>query len=235
MKTRNQIALFLILVLVRSISVLYASQLPHYSLEIQGMNDKYYAVQSYSFYYTLSGFGNTCGFWLVTFPNFDGNVIHKGEVVDCIGSTNMALSYDSRDDSRIFTSLVPKVKGKYNVTVHVEKIKKPVIHKFVVESSEEPEIDRRRIGWTPAFEYHRVQINGTTTFQICSMLNIMCPENPVFHAVNRHDKNHTYFHYELPDKEYLVIIDNGKVCYGFDDIFEDTGLFEDCVGIENKN
>ena len=34
----------------------------------------------------------------------------------------------------------------------------------------------RQIGWTPAFEYSRVQINGTTALQICSIMEIACIE-----------------------------------------------------------
>ena len=101
---------------------------------------------------------------------------------------------------------------------------------------EESEIDRRRIGWTPAFEYHRVQINGTSASQVCSFLEISCPETPTFDAINRHDKNYTYFYYELLNTEYLVKIDDGQICYTTDDVLtERTELFERCIEIETED
>jgi hypothetical protein len=94
----------------------------------------------------------------------------------------------------------------------------------------EPEPDRLRHGYTPAFEYHRVQINGTTATKICTILGVPCTTNPVFDAINRHDKNYTYFHYNLQDEEYLFVIDDGQICYTTDDVnFEYTGLFEKCI------
>jgi hypothetical protein len=108
--------------------------------------------------------------------------------------------------------------------------------KLVFKSSTESELDKRRIGWTPAFEYHRVQINGTVASQTCALLRITYAENPVFDAINRHDKNYTYFYHELSDMEYLVIIDDGQICYTADDVdFEYTGLFERCVEIKNED
>lgn len=71
----------------------------------------------------------------------------------------------------------------------------------------------RRIGWTPAFEYSRVQINGTTALQICSILETICIENPVWDAVHRHDKDFTYFYYETSDIEHYVKIDDGYICH----------------------
>ena len=83
---------------------------------------------------------------------------------------------------------------------------------------EESKTDRVRLGWTPAFEYHRVQINGTTASQICSIFKISCTENPTFDAVNRHDENYTYFHYELNNGEYFVKIDDVQICHTFENI-----------------
>lgn len=129
--------------------------------------------------------------------------------------------------------MVPEIAGTYNVTVKVESVDEPVFHKFTV-ISKESDSEKRRIGWTPAFEYHRVQVNGTDALQICSLLDIACPENPVFDAVNRHDKNYTYFYYDLPDKEYLVILDDANICYTTDDVdFESTGMFEKCITAAN--
>jgi hypothetical protein len=101
--------------------------------------------------------------------------------------------------------------------------------KFIVQ---EPELEPDRLshGYTPAFEYHRVQINGTTATKICTILGVPCTTNPVFDAINRHDKNYTYFHYNLQDEEYLFVIDDGQICYTTDDVnFEYTGLFEKCI------
>ena len=74
----------------------------------------------------------------------------------------------------------------------------------------------RRIGWTPAFDYNRVQINGTTALQICSIIEIDCIENPVWDAIHRHDKDFTYFYYDTSDVEHYVKIDDGHICHSIE-------------------
>lgn len=83
----------------------------------------------------------------------------------------------------------------------------------------------RRIGWTPAFDYNRVQINGTTALQICSILEIACMENPVWDAVHRHDKDFTYFYYDTYDiesnvqiGEHYIQITKNQICHSFEDL-----------------
>ena len=83
----------------------------------------------------------------------------------------------------------------------------------------------RQIGWTPAFEYSRVQITGTTALQICSIMQITCIENPVWDAIHRHDKDFTYFHYDtygaesdVQIGEYYIQIDKDQVCHSFEDL-----------------
>lgn len=236
MKTKFLIVIATIIPIIGVVmGLFFLSYTPiHYDLEIKGMNDTYFVGDTYTFYYTLSGFGNTCGSWIAMYPNHNGDVLHRGEVINCSDKQNNHISYDSRKDSRVFSLAVPQIEGKYNVTVRVEPAD-PVVYEFTVISKNH-EDDKRRFGFTPAFEYHRVQVNGTDALQICSMLKIVCPENPVFHAINRHDKNYTYFYYDLPSKDYLVIIDDGQICYTTDDVdFENTGLFEKCVEVENEN
>ena len=133
MKTRFLIIIISIGIAVGSVSILYAVQIPHYSLEIQGMKDVYNVGEEYSFYYTLSGFGHTCRSWIVSYPDHNGEIKKAGEALDCTRSTNKELSYDSRKDSRMFTSQVPKIEGKYNVTVSLENLGS-VIHEFRVVS-----------------------------------------------------------------------------------------------------
>ena len=410
MKTRTQIILLSIIVVVGSISILYAVQLPHYSLEIQGMKDTYHVGEQYSFYYTLSGFGHTCRSWTVSYPDQNGEINRAGEAIDCSRPANKELDYDSRKDSRMFASQVPKIVGKYNVTVSLENLE-PVIHEFSVVAyddfemtwggpgnrhpaflgfdipkictedmikhlvrystmfdrnvpyslewismdddinkddfdicveellernskelqnenlfhdkplsywknmdenslvqyyenlgnnkedffedlgvflikshskekllglgiipADEMDIDwsgvrpslpprmgfdakvnstdgknylisgtirgneildnfriaednGRRIGWTPAFEYSRVQITGTTALQICSIMEITCTENPAWDAIHRHDKNFTFFHYDVYDAEpnvqigeHYIQIDKDQICHSFEDM-----------------
>lgn len=132
MKTKSLIILFLIIGIIGTVSILYAIQLPHYSLEIQGMKDTYFVGEEYSFYYTLSGYGHTCGTWLVWYPDQKGNVIPKGEVLDCSRPTNKEFSFNSEK----FTSIMPDTAGIYNVTVSVSKIKEPTVFEFTVISTE---------------------------------------------------------------------------------------------------
>lgn len=121
-----------IVLVVASVSILYAIQLPHYSLEIHGMKDVYNIEEDYSFYYTLSGFGNTCGVWMVTYPDKNGEIISVGEVVDCTLPTNKDLSVKSQK----FNSVIPDIPGFYNVTVSIEKTKQPVVFEFEVLSNQ---------------------------------------------------------------------------------------------------
>jgi len=67
----------------------------------------------------------------VSYPDQNGEIQQDGEDVDCSRHTNKELSYDSRKELRKFSSLVPKIEGKYNVTVSLENIK-PVILEFSV-------------------------------------------------------------------------------------------------------
>jgi len=83
----------------------------------------------------------------------------------------------------------------------------------------------RRIGWTPAFEYSRVQINGTTALQICSIMEIDCTKNPVWDAIHHHDEDFTYFYYDTygvePDVqigEHYIQIDKDQICHSFEDL-----------------
>ncbi len=134
MKTRTQIILFLIIILVGSVSVFYATKVVHYTLEIQGMKEEYFVGEEYSFYYTLVGYGNTCHSWTVFYPDQNGEIKKAGEAVDCTRHTNKELDYDSRNESRMFSSKVPQIEGKYNVTVSLENIK-PVTFEFVVKTN----------------------------------------------------------------------------------------------------
>jgi hypothetical protein len=237
MKTRYLIAIVATIIagsVIFALSFEYSFEKEHYELKIQGMKDEYSVGDEYSFYYTLSGYGNTCGSWIVMYPNSNGDILHRGEVIDCTGKQNNPITYDSRTDSRQFSLAVPQIEGKYNVTVRVESAD-PAVYEFTV-ISKNPDDNKRRLGFTPAFEYHKVQIDGEKALQICSLLNVICPQNPTFHAINRHDKNYTYFYYDLPSKDYLVVLDDEQICYTTNDVdFENTGVFEKCIGIKNEN
>lgn len=98
------------------------------------MKDTYYVGEQYSFYYTLSGFGHTCRSWTVSYPDHNGEINRAGEAIDCSRPSNKELYYDSRKDSRMFSSEVPEIEGKYNVTVSLENLE-PVIYEFRVVSA----------------------------------------------------------------------------------------------------
>ena len=132
MKSSYLIILFLAIGIVVITSTLYATKLPYYSLEIHGMKNTYSIGEEYSFYYTLSGHGNTCGTWLVWYPDQNGEIVTQGEAIDCYRPTNQELSYDSRKDMRLFSSLVPKIPGIYNVTVSVDRVKEPAVFEFEI-------------------------------------------------------------------------------------------------------
>lgn len=193
------------------------------------MKDTYHTGEEYSFYYTLTGYGNTCGAWIVEYPDKNGIIQRRGEVIDCIRPTNKELSYDSVT----FHSKAPTITGKYNVTVSLENVGSKV-YEFSVIPKESTIPSERIHGYTPAFEYHRVQINGTIAMKVCDMLELICTENVNFNAINRHDKNYTYFYYQHGSIEYLVKLDDGQICYTTDDVLaEETGIFEYCENMEN--
>ena len=103
----------------------------HYEVKIHGMKDTYQIGETYSFYYTISGYGNTCGGWYVSFPDKNGVIQTRGSVIDCTKIVNKDLNYDSSKDNRKFSSLVPQTSGKYNVTVYLENAQ-PVVYEFDV-------------------------------------------------------------------------------------------------------
>lgn len=146
MKTRLLIIFAIgIIGIIGTMSIFYAYQLPHYSLEIQGMEDTYIVGEEYSFYYTLSGYGNTCGFWVVSYPDQNGEIMQAGEVVDCHRPINKDLSYDSRKDLRKFSSLVPMVEGNYNVTVSLENIESVIFTFSVIGTNPQKVTDSLKI------------------------------------------------------------------------------------------
>ena len=95
----------------------------------------------------------------------------------------------------------------------------------ILDNFQITEYNERQIGWTPAFEYSRVQINGTTALQICSVIEITCIKNPVWDAIYRHDKDFTYFYFDTYDAdnkvqtgEHYIQIDKNQICHSFEDI-----------------
>ena len=135
MKTNYLIAIVATIItgsIIFALTVEYSFEKEYYDIEIQGMKEEYVVGDKYSFYYTLSGYGNTCGAWTVFYPDKDGIIQHNGAVIDCTGIANNHLSYDSRSDSRIFTSFVPEIEGRYNVTVSLESADNPTYYEFTV-------------------------------------------------------------------------------------------------------
>lgn len=125
------VSVIIISSIIFALSFEYSFENEYYEIKIQGMKEKYVVGDEYSFYYTLSGYGNTCGAWIASYPDKYGVIQHRGAVVDCTAIINRNLSYDSRADNRMFTSFVPEIEGKYNVTVSLENTK-PKIYGFTV-------------------------------------------------------------------------------------------------------
>lgn len=127
--------ILLITVSVLGVSIFFYVNPPfsYYDLEIHGMKDVYHVGEEYSFYYTLTGYGNTCHSWIVAYPDESGTIQHKGEAIDCLRPTNKELDYDSRTDLRQFNSKMPMIEGKYNVTVSLENLES-VVHEVTVLS-----------------------------------------------------------------------------------------------------
>ena len=139
------------------------------------------------------------------------------------------------DWSGIRPSLPPHMgfDAKVNSTDGKNYLITGTIHGNVIQDNFQiVEDNGRRIGWTPAFEYSRIQINGTIALQICSMLEIACIENPVWDAIHRHDKDFTYFYYETSDVEHYVKIDDGHICHSIEDFSSRVTSELECLEIK---
>lgn len=135
MKTEYMVIIVSVIIVgsvIFALSFEYSFEKEFYEINIQGMKEEYHIGDKYSFYYTLSGYGNTCNAWTVYYPDKDGSIQHNGAVIDCTGIANNHLSYDSRKDNRIFTSFVPEIEGKYNVTVSLENANNLGYYEFTV-------------------------------------------------------------------------------------------------------
>ena len=141
MKASILIALFAALAVGSFVVIYLATEIPHHTLEIHGMNDTYNTGEQYSFYYTISGFGKTCGTWITSYPDPTGKHTKAGEAIDCTRGQNSQISYDSRKDNRVFSSQIPEIPGIYNVTVNVEGMEPAVYFFKVVPSEEQKSLD----------------------------------------------------------------------------------------------
>lgn len=134
MKTINSLILIIAIIIPISFGILYTfpNQILHATLEIHGMKYSYIVGEKYSFYYTLEGFGRICHSVMVSYPNYDGQIIGWGRDSDCNTEIqNKEFFYDSREHGFHHNSLVPQIPGIYKVSVHIENIQ-PVIFEFRV-------------------------------------------------------------------------------------------------------
>ena len=132
------------------------------------------------------------------------------------------------DWSGIRPSLPPRMgfDAKVNSTDGKKYLISGTIHgNEILDNFRIAEDDGRQIGWTPAFEYSRVQINGTTALQVCLIMEIDCITNPVWDAIHRHDKDFTYFYYDtygaepnVQTGEHYIQIDKDQICHSFEDL-----------------
>jgi hypothetical protein len=151
---------------------------------------------------------------------------HSDEELDKLGI--IPIKEIEIDWTGIRPSLPPRMgfDAKVNSTDGKNYLITGTIHgNVILDNFQIVEDNGRRIEWTPAFDYSRVQINGTAALQICSMLEIACTETPVWDAVHRHDKDFTYFYYDTygvePDVqigEHYIQIDKNQICHSFEDL-----------------
>lgn len=143
----------------------------------------------------------------------------------------LGIAHDSNmeiDWSGIRPSLPPRMGFDYKVNSTDGKnylISGTIHGNVILDNFRIVEDNGRRIDWTPAFDYSRVQINGTAALQICSIMKIDCIKNPVWDAIHRHDKDFTYFYYDtygvepnVQIGEHYIQIDKDQICHSFEDL-----------------
>jgi hypothetical protein len=94
----------------------------HYEIEIIGLKDTYLVGEPYSFSFILSGFGSTCGGYIVTFPLNKTDNMTVGEPPGCLKSmlTDFVLDFRKVYGKR-FGHVALQETGNYTVTVSFEK------------------------------------------------------------------------------------------------------------------
>jgi hypothetical protein len=124
MKTRY---IIIILGIIISGSVIFAIffespfETEHYDIQISGLKDVYLVGEPYSFSYTISGYGYSCGDREVTYPDKNGDTVRNSVDVDCnTGQPKTNFVIDSKNESEK-PSISIKNPGRYNVAVMFDK------------------------------------------------------------------------------------------------------------------
>ena len=124
MKTRY---IIIILGIIISSSVIFAIlfespfQKEHYDIEITGLKDVYLVGEPYSFSYTISGYGYSCGDREIKYPDENGNTVETAVDVDCnTDAPKTKFIIDSKDESNM-ENISIKNPGRYAVSVLFSK------------------------------------------------------------------------------------------------------------------
>jgi hypothetical protein len=89
----------------------------HYDIKISGLKDVYLVGEPYSFSYTISGYGYSCGDREVTYPDENGDTVRNIMHADCnTGQPKTNFVIDSKNESEN-PSISIKNPGRYNVAV----------------------------------------------------------------------------------------------------------------------
>jgi len=89
----------------------------YYEINVIGLKDTYLVGEPYSFSYTISGYGYSCGDREVTYPDENGNTIRNAVDVDCnTGQPKIDFVIDSKNESEM-SSISIKNPGIYNIGI----------------------------------------------------------------------------------------------------------------------
>lgn len=201
MKTINLLILIALIIIPVTFGIMYVipNPIPHSTLEIHGMKDSYTVGETYSFYYTLEGFGRTCHSVTVSYPDHDGKIMGWGADRDCnVEIQNKEFFYDSREHEFHHNSLVPQIPGIYKVSVHVENTQ-PAIFEFRVlpDTENEQPLKINVTRGAPQVEYpknswHNNQMNDTDLQSVIDSCTTESPQKRMRDGLKYTNETHVF-------------------------------------------
>ncbi len=126
MKT-NYIVIILGIIITSSIIFAISFEFPfekeYYEINITGLKDVYRVGEPYSFSYTISGYGYSCGDREITYPDENGDTMTMATSASCIAGVSMKeFVFDiQKEQGTTYGHIKLKNPGTYTVTVTFDR------------------------------------------------------------------------------------------------------------------